>query len=467
MYDVIIIGSGLSSMCFLDTLKKENKNIAIISFKSSPEQSLKSYNIDYYFKKKNLPPKFIIDQTKNLNSLKGFFLKNKIFFDNRLSIFGLLDEGGASNYWGGSCQFPKLDDINFLNKKNKDILLNCFDNIYKKYNFTGLYNSDKDNLNNKNTLLDVNFNKMISSCSNEQIRYYENCRAMDFTNNKIFTPKNYSHVINKNIKQLNYLVKKISKQNNIYKIYCEYNNQEIILKTNKLIMAAGTLATTKLVCSMVNHKNDLDLDHNPMLFGAFLSKNDILSDNFFPSQLAAEINLKKDGCNSTANFRSSNKAIKKKILDNYFFMDNFVMKKLYDIIDKKILFVNLYIDSKYGCLRIVIDDHNKFKITLKSNNVKLASTELNKSFNAIYKSLRKNNVIYPLKYSYVPDIGNDNHYTGTIPINGKSILSLNENSELNNYDGLYVIDGSAIPRNNLKFPTGLIMANASRVGMLI
>ena len=66
----------------------------------------------------------------------------------------------------------------------------------------------------------------------------------------------------------------------------------------------------------------------------------------------------------------------------------------------------------------------------------------------------------------MPIIGNDNHYTGTIPINGNNKkLSLNTNCELKSLKNIYIIDGSAIPKNKSKFPTALIMSNAHRIGL--
>ena len=63
-------------------------------------------------------------------------------------------------------------------------------------------------------------------------------------------------------------------------------------------------------------------------------------------------------------------------------------------------------------------------------------------------------------------MGNDNHYTGTIPINGKdNKMSLKENCELKGYKDFYVIDGSGIPRNSSKFPTPIIIANSFRAGL--
>jgi choline dehydrogenase-like flavoprotein len=39
--------------------------------------------------------------------------------------------------------------------------------------------------------------------------------------------------------------------------------------------------------------------------------------------------------------------------------------------------------------------------------------------------------------------------------------------ELNNFKNLYIIDGSVIPDNISFFPTGIIIANAHRVGASI
>ena len=148
-------------------------------------------------------------------------------------------------------------------------------------------------------------------------------------------------------------------------------------------------------------------------------------------------------------------------------MKNPFSKKIYDHFEKKLLFVNLYLDSKFGNLEFDRKGNNSLISSNKINNIKIKE-KLFDSFNKIYKNLRVQNFILPFKFGIFPPIGNDNHYTGTIPIKGSNnILSLNENSELINYQGLYIVDGSAIPKNNLKFPTGLIMANAYRVGELI
>ncbi len=467
MYDLIVIGSGLSSICFFDTLETKNRKIAVISY-NNKQKSIYDKKKKNNIAEKNLPPKFSIKEKNNLDDLNNFFKKNNINFDKKTSIFGLLSEGGVSNYWGCSCQFLYDEDINFLNDKNKNSLTASFENIYKKFKFTGIYNQKKINsfkIKEKN--LNQKFSSLFNNCSDEKIKYYNNCTAVDSSNDKLFIPKNYTHIIDEKAEKLNYFVRKIIKENDIYKIYCELNDHKIIIKTKKLVLATGTISTTKLVSEMTNYSKEINLDHNPMLFGVFLGKRNIESDIFLPSDLAAELNLNKNNLTALANFRPSNEIIKKKIFENYFFMKNILSKKIYQLFDKKMIFLNLYLDSEYSCLKLVKSENNQINIKLKSESVATSSKELNKYFNSIYENLRSNNLIYPFKYSYIPYMGNDNHYTGTIPINGLDELSVDENCELKNYTGLHIVDGSVIPKNNLKFPTGLIMANASRIGKIL
>ena len=79
--------------------------------------------------------------------------------------------------------------------------------------------------------------------------------------------------------------------------------------------------------------------------------------------------------------------------------------------------------------------------------------------------MKSKNLVFPLKVYSLPPWGNDNHFTGTIPINGTNKqLSLKENCELKGFKNLFIIDGSSIPTTTLKFPTALIISNAYRIG---
>lgn len=285
-----------------------------------------------------------------------------------------------------------------------------------------------------------------------------------------FIPNNLNKDKLNKLKNLNYFVEKIEKKNSCYKVLCkDHHEKTIVIKTKKLVLAAGTIASTKLVMQMSNYKNKINILHNPMIFGAFLAKKNLhITKNLEPSPLAAKIKTPKSNFSSIANFRSSNIIIKKKIFKKFFFMKNFISKKIFSLFEKKILFINLYLDNKFSNLQIKIEKNGMTKISTKKSNLHTIKNELKVNLNTLYKNLRDNNLIYPLKYSYVPNLGTDNHFIGTLPISQKNKkLTLNENCELRGYKNLYIVDGSSIPKSEIKFPTGLIIANAYRIGKLL
>ena len=115
MYDILIIGSGLSSTSFLKGLKFKNKKIAIISPTGLQVSNNRNKKKIEKYVMKNLPPRF--NEKKDIKNIVNFFIENKINFEKETSIFGSLQHGGVSNYWGGSCEFLNENQINFLNKK--------------------------------------------------------------------------------------------------------------------------------------------------------------------------------------------------------------------------------------------------------------------------------------------------------------------------------------------------------------
>ena len=129
MYDLVIVGSGISSLSFLKGLKKRNRKIGLISYESSKKISNKSISNEY-IDKSNYPPRFKFNN-HNLSSVYNYFNKNNLKVKKDVSIFGMLSNGGASNYWGCSSQFLDNTDIDFLNKKNRNNLSNSFQEIYK------------------------------------------------------------------------------------------------------------------------------------------------------------------------------------------------------------------------------------------------------------------------------------------------------------------------------------------------
>tara|TARA_S200000501_G_scaffold327799_1_gene327288 strand:- start:2775 stop:4187 length:1413 start_codon:yes stop_codon:yes gene_type:complete len=466
MYDILIIGSGLSSTAFLQGFAKKNKKIGLISpsFLKVKRKTITSRLKTNYFK--NLPPRV---NEKNINGYINYLLKNKLQLANNVSIFGDLSHGGVSNYWGGSCDFLDESQITFLNNENKKKLLNYYTKIFKENNFYGNLNIFKKQTNKKN-FTDKNLNKVFQNLifdnTSNKIKFYTNTNAKNTKTGKLYLPLNIN-TLTKNIKKLNYFVKKIEKKKNYYSVTCCDNKKSIEIFTKKLVLGTGTISTTKLICEMLKINKPINIDHNPMLLGLFILKEKIKldSENFAPSKLASKIYKNDHQTESVANFRTSNVSIKSKIFDNFKIMKNPLSKGFYNIIEKNLLFFNLYLDSKYGDLNIQLQKNNTLRIFYKKKNIDKIKNILKNDAKTIYNYLKSKNLVFPLKVYSLPPWGNDNHFTGTIPINGTNKqLSLKENCELKGFKNLFIIDGSSIPTTTLKFPTALIISNAYRIG---
>ena len=86
----------------------------------------------------------------------------------------------------------------------------------------------------------------------------------------------------------------------------------------------------------------------------------------------------------------------------------------------------------------------------------------------IFKLFLMEKLVYPFFNINFPGFGYDFHYFGTIPItNNNKKLSVNEQSQLKGFKNIYIIDGSVFDFKINKYPLGLIMANANRIGKQI
>ena len=112
--DVLVIGSGLSSLVFLKSYLKKRKKVDVVS----PDLNL------IKFKKKKiaehitkiLPPQMIGNDDK----VQGYFYWNKINLNKNCKLFGSLEFGGLSNYCGLQMDPDILNDIKNLSKKTRE-----------------------------------------------------------------------------------------------------------------------------------------------------------------------------------------------------------------------------------------------------------------------------------------------------------------------------------------------------------
>ena len=117
-FNIVVIGSGLSSLAFIDAYLEKNKKINVISpeFKTS-ENNYELENAHLY-NDKNIPPQM----NERQNKIKDYFTYNNFVISKNSNIMGTLEFGGLSNYWGLQVDQNILPDLKCLSKKNLKVL---------------------------------------------------------------------------------------------------------------------------------------------------------------------------------------------------------------------------------------------------------------------------------------------------------------------------------------------------------
>ena len=139
IFDILVVGTGLSGLTFAEEYLKKNRTINFISPTLKKDiQDTSKYKLDY----KGLPPQF----KKNFNKIEDYFDYNKFKFDKKnCSLLGSLEFGGLSNYWGLQIDKDIGDDLDCFGKKAKNEIINCFVEILKDKSLKGKFkNFDND-----------------------------------------------------------------------------------------------------------------------------------------------------------------------------------------------------------------------------------------------------------------------------------------------------------------------------------
>jgi len=448
----VIIGSGLSSLSFIDKYLERNKKIDIISPDKDFMHNFRSSNKHLF---NDLPYEII----KNKSKITNYFETNKISVRKSSKILGTLELGGLSNYWGMQIDSDIVSDIKHLNTKTKEDLINSFFEILKKFKLKGEFKFKNKKYSN-NYKIDFFFKKLLE-------RKFKNLLVskpiLAYSKKKKLTAELYfkNYINKKKIRVYNLSVQEIFYKKNVIELKCIDNNKkEKTIFAKKVIFGCGTIVTTKIILKFLKIKNEVKIKHHPRLVSVFFSKRKIKNlENLQASQL--NIRSKKKNNSFIIDFRTGNKTIIKSVimLKKYLMPFKFIL----DYFKNFLIFSNILLDSKFSNLFIKISDDKAEIYSKKSNLEKI----LRKIHGNVLKILKHEKLVFPFSNSFFPGYGNDFHYFGTIPmLKSKKKLSVNENCQLNGYPNIYIIDGSVLDFKNNKYPLGVIMANARRVAKL-
>ena len=301
IFDVLILGSGLSSMIFAEEYLKKNKKINIIS----PSFD-KDIHDKFLFKPddKGLPPQF----KKNFSKIEDYFKFNNFKFDKKnCSLLGSLEFGGISNYWGLQIDKDFSSDLNSFGHKAKKEIIKSFLEMLNEKSLTGSFKNYK-----KDFKLNYFYEKLLGQTNkkNDNLIVEKSLLALNKIDNKKkvkkLTPNLIFDKIKNKIIMHNYFVEKIKKKKNLLYLHSVNKNDSKIFVTKKLILAAGTLSTTRLIMEYLGIKNEVSIKHHPRLISVYLGRNRI-SSNLDIAPGLFQIKNKKE--NFSGDIRPSNEMI--------------------------------------------------------------------------------------------------------------------------------------------------------------
>ena len=434
IHDIIIIGSGPSGATLAESLIEEEKKVLVID---------QGYNLNTEIKKNSLDkdsyhPKIIQKKFKYVNY--NFKKKNKIV-ENNFSVLGSLAIGGLSNVWGGGYWEKNENKINL----NIDQFL---DKNFKIINY------------------DIESSKILTKYLNRKMNenYFKQADLLSLKNeNEVYNSKKTIEklISNKNFNYLkNIFIDKIEKKENFYTCVDENG---IRYNCKKLILACGTIGSTRLIIELSNLYNEnVKLYHN-LNFGFIGYLKESLKYDSFDNHSAYSVfffndsKLKKKISGSIGRF---NNDLKKLIYKKFFFPFGYIINKFLEVFKYRIIFGNIFFPTEFSETNIKMDI-NKNLIINGGINLKL-----NKEKSEILKEffLKNNKNFYKIYFKKFP-IGSDAHYTSTMTQNTNiDQLRTNENGELIKYKNLFISDASILPPDGPHFPTFQIMVNSYKLG---
>ena len=463
--DIVLVGSGLSALSFINSYNNKKK-LTVISpdFYKSINKDKKNYHLKNYLPSQmNRNNSYKVDNYFNLNDLK---------VESGCRVLGSLETGGLSKYWGLQMD-TDLRDLHVLKVKIKNLIVKNFFSLIDCFNLRGTlkinekiaYSNDYKVSKQFETLLkeshkDFYVQKPLLAFIGNKKKNLRELSDINESKDKL-NSTNYLNLLKKNISFINYAVKKIYKRNGKLYIVCEDSNQNTkIYNIKKIIFAAGTIATTKLILDYLEIEREVKIKHHLRLISVFLARKKILNPlKFTPSLI--QIKNKEKKIQYSGDIRPGNDQITKSILEISWIF--YFIKKIITILKNYLIFSNILLDSKFSNLYIKkISKLTEFKIYIKKQNSKALLRTAQKK---IYNFLLLNKIIFPFFYAnYFPGVGADYHYFGTIPMSDKrKKLSVNMNCALKNHKNIFIIDGSVFDFKYNKYPLGIIMANAARV----
>ncbi|MDE2422948.1 MAG: GMC family oxidoreductase [Betaproteobacteria bacterium] len=264
-----------------------------------------------------------------------------------------------------------------------------------------------------------------------------------------------------------FFVEGLNRENDVWMVTGKADGERRCFSASKVVLAAGTLATTRLVLNALNHLQSIPMLSSPT--AAFLLWLPGLlgaqrSPGFGLGQLSFTLSLRDHISAFGSTFSTTGIPVSE-------FARHIPMSRRYGVDLLKGLLSscvvgNLFLPGQLTKARVSLKGDGSLMVSGGySDSVAPLMTEARKKLSKAYWSIGA--LLLPGSYT-VGLPGGDIHYAGTLPMRDKPVLGETSSlGEVKGIDGVYVVDGACLPALPAKSHTLTIMANADRIGRAI
>ena len=231
-----------------------------------------------------------------------------------------------------------------------------------------------------------------------------------------------------------------------------------------VILAAGTLATTRLILKALNYRLSVSMQSCPT--AAFLLwvprlLGTLRKPGFGLGQLSFSLDLQ-DSTSVFGSTFSTTGIMLSEFVRHVPFRRRYAIDLLRGLMSSCVV-GNIFLPGHLTHAEVKLESDDSLHVTGKySSAVNPMMSEIAKKLREIY--LRMGSLLLPGSFT-VGQPGGDIHYAGTLPMREFPLLGeTSANGEVKGLDGVFVVDGACLPILPEKSHTLTIMANADRIG---
>lgn len=267
--------------------------------------------------------------------------------------------------------------------------------------------------------------------------------------------------------QSGFVVDQINKNRESVAIEGQYERERKTITAKKILLAAGTLATTKLALHALNFEPTVRLQSCPTAaFLLWIPKmlGTPRKNSFGLGQLSFSLNVS-DGISAFGSTFSTVGIPVSEFVRHMPLCKRYSIDLLHSLLGS-CLVGNMFLPGHLSTTEVSVNTSGELKISGGYSNavsglMSDAEARLQKSF------WKVGTLLLPKSFTQgLP--GGDIHYSSTLPMcNNPKIGQTNSNGELAGLEGVYIVDGACLSTLTEKSHTLTIMANADRIGRIL